>query len=99
MVGMTVAQHNCMEVLWLNLQNIHVVQRSIVSRSSVKENDLFFSLIVDGNKHGDAVLGSEPRTRKRIAAQGRTVSYGRACHKHVYGIVHYREDFHLIDGI
>ena len=41
MVAMTMAQYNCMEVLWLNFQNIHVVQSTVVSRPSVKENYLF----------------------------------------------------------
>ena len=96
---MTMAQYNCMEVLWLNFQNIHVVQSTVVSRPGVKENYLFFPFIMDGNKHGDAVLGSQARTRECITPQRGTVSHGRACHKHVHCIVHYREDFHLIHSL
>jgi len=102
MVAMPMAQYDCMEVLWLKFQNIHVVQSTVVSRPRVKENYLFFPLIVDGDKHRDAVLGSQARTRKHITPQRGSVSDGRACHEHVYCIVHYGEDgedFDLIHNL
>src|SRR5262249_61084922 len=94
-VRMPVAQHNGMQLFWLHLQHVHVLQEPIFAQSRVEEEGFRGIPTGDSDERGKAVLGYEARARESIWREGEAFGLLRAGHEEINGIIEDREDLSL----